>query len=169
MGKTVNKSAPYKKVQFRGVTLDNRTLSALRWAEARYAKAAPLKRSPFRLGQGSYSNGSMSGGTHSLGGAVDIMFAGVSKKQRKGIAKWMRKAGFAAWRREGAVWGANGSNDHLHAILRGHKTASAAAKTQMVAYDNHRDGLVSNNYDNTWRPKRPRRWSHRQNRPILGK
>ena len=98
MGKTVNKSAPYKKVQFRGVTLDNRTLSALKWAEVRYAKAAPLKRRPFRLGQGSYSDGSMSAGTHSLGGAVDIMFAGVSARQRKGIVKWLRRAGFAAWR-----------------------------------------------------------------------
>ena len=166
MGKTVNKSAPYKKVQFRGVTLDNRTLSALKWAEARYAKAAPLKRRPFRLGQGSYSDGSMSAGTHSLGGAVDIMFAGVSARQRKGIVKWLRRAGFAAWAREGAVWGANGSNDHCHAVLLGHKTASPSAKAQMASYKAHRDGLAYNGYDNTPRPKRPRRWNHRLNKPI---
>ena len=163
---TVNKTDPYKKVQFRGVTLDNRTLSALRWAEKRYIAVAPKKRSLFRLGQGSYSNGSLSAGTHSGGGAVDIMFAGLTKKQQYATVKWLRKAGFAAWARTGPGWV---GNEHAHAILRGHRNAHPAAKAQMVAYDNHRDGLAGNGYDNTWRPKKPRRWSHRQNRPVIGK
>lgn len=165
MGKTVNTSKPYTKVTWRGVTLDNRTKSALVWAEKRYLAKAPKKRKPFRFAQGSYSNGSLSGSTHMGGGAVDIMFAEVNKKQRRAILKWMRRAGFAAWRREGAVWGTN--NDHLHSILLGHKTASSAAKDQMVSYQNHRDGLAGNRYDSSPRPKRPRRWSHRQNKPVI--
>ena len=165
---TVNTSDPYKKRQWRGVTLDNRTISAIKWAEKHYLEVAPKKRTKWRIGQGSYSNGSMSGGTHTGGGAVDIMFAGLTAKQRRATTKWLRRAGFAAWSRlDPKVWGAN--NAHAHAILRGHRTASAAAKAQMVAYDNGRDGLVSNLKDTEWRPKRKRRWSHRQGKPILGK
>ena len=119
MAKTVNKTDPYKRVAFRGVTVDERTKSALLWAEGEYRKVAPKKRAPWRLGQGSYSNGSLSAGTHSGGGAVDIMFAGLNAKQRRATVKWLRKAGFAAWAREGAVWGTN--NDHCHAVLRGHR------------------------------------------------
>jgi hypothetical protein len=168
MGKTVNTSAPYKKRTWRGVTLDNRTISAIKWAEAHYASRAPIKRGPFRIGQGSYNAGKVdaSAGTHDGGGVVDIMFAGVSARQRKGIIKWLRRAGFAAWAREGAIWGANGSNDHCHAVLLGHKTASPSAKAQMASYKAHRDGLAYNGYDNTPRPKRPRRWNHRLNKPI---
>ena len=166
-GKTVNKSDPYKRRDYRGVTLDNRTISALDWAEKRYLAVAPKKRKPFRLGQGSYNKGGVSGsaGTHDGGGVFDVMFAGLNAKQRRGVVKWLRRAGFAAWAREGAVWGTN--NDHCHAILLGHKTASAPAKSQMDSYRAHRDGLAGNRYDSSWRPKRLRRWSHRQNRPVI--
>ena len=162
------KTNPYERVWWRGVQLDQRTKSALVWAEKKYIAKAPKKRKPWRFGQGSFSDGSLSGSTHSGGGAADVMFAGLPKKQQRAIVKWARKAGFAAWgRTDPKVWGAG--NEHAHMILRGHRTASPAAKAQVVAYDNHRDGLVSNAYDPTWRPKRKRRWSHRQGRPILGK
>lgn len=167
MGKTVNKTDPYTRVAFRGHTLDNRTRSALVWAEAKYREVAPKKRAPWRLGQGSYSQGSLSAGTHSKGGTLDIMFAGLNKKQRRATVKWLRKAGFAAWAREGAAWGTN--NDHCHAVLLGHRTLSVEAMRQTDSYRAHRDGLAGNGYDNTWRPKKPRRWSHKQNKPILGK
>ena len=172
MGKILgNASKPYAKVQWRGVTVDQRTKSALKWAEKRYIAVAPNKRKPWRFGQGSYNAGGVtaSAGTHDGGGVVDIMFAGVPAKQRKATVKWLRKAGFAAWAREGALWGANGSNDHAHAVLRGHRTASKGAKDQMLAYDAHRDGLAGGRWDGTWRPKRRRRWSHKQNKPVLGK
>jgi hypothetical protein len=167
MAKTVNKTDPYKRVAFRGVTVDERTKSALLWAEGKYRKVAPKKRAPWRLGQGSYSNGSLSAGTHSGGGAVDVMFAGLNAKQRRATVKWLRKAGFAAWAREGAVWGTN--NDHYHAVLRGHRNLSPEAAAQVADYDNGRNGLATSLPDHTWRPKRKRRWSHRQNKPILGK
>lgn len=164
-----NATKPYARVQWRGVTVDQRTKSALKWAEAKYLAVAPKKRSPFRLGQGSYNAGGVSGsaGTHDGGGVVDIMFAGVPAKQRRATVKWLRKAGFAAWAREGAAWGTN--NDHCHAVLLGHRTASPAAKAQMASYRAHRDGLAYNGYDKSWRPKIKRRWSHRKHRPILGK
>lgn len=158
----VNKTDPYKRVAFRGVTLDERTRSALRWAEAKYIAKAPKKRAEWRIGQGSYNNGDLSAGTHLGGGVVDIMFAGLTKKQRRGTIRWLRRAGFAAWAREGAAWGTN--NDHAHAVLLGHKNLSEAAAAQATAYWNHRDGLAGNAHDPTWRPKKPRRWSHRQNR-----
>ena len=164
---TVNKSDPYKRVQWRGVTLDERTKSALIWAEKHYLAVAPKKRKPWRIGQGSFSFAQASAGTHSKGGTLDIMFAGLTRKQRRATVKWLRRAGFAAWAREGAVWGAN--NDHCHAVLLGHRTLSLEAAKQTDSYRAHRDGLAGNAYDPTWRPKRPRRWSHRQNRPVLGK
>lgn len=169
MGKILgNASKPYAKVQWRGVTVDQRTKSALKWAERRYLAVAPNKRKPWRFGQGSYNAGGVtaSAGTHDGGGVVDIMFAGVPAKQRKATVKWLRKAGFAAWARTGPGWV---GNEHAHAILRGHRNAHPAAKAQMIAYDNRRDGLAGNLADSTWRPKVKRRWSHRKNTPVLGK
>ena len=165
---TVNKTDPYAKVTWRGVTLDERTKSALQWAERKYIAKAPKKRKPWRFGQGSFSDGSLSGSTHSGGGAADVMFAGLPRKQQRAIVKWARRAGFAAWgRTDPKVWGAG--NEHAHMILRGHRTASPAAKAQVVAYDAGRDGLVSNLPDHEWRPKRKRRFSYIQGRPIIGK
>lgn len=160
---------PYKRVTFRRVTLDRRTRAAFLWAEKRYRAVAPRKRGPLRIGQGSWSAGSLSGTTHAGGGALDVMFAGLNAKQRRATVKWLRKAGFAAWAREGPAWGANGSNDHGHGILRGHRTASAAAKAQVESYDTGRNGLADNAADWTWKPRRSRRFSYRQNKPIIGK
>lgn len=159
-----NSSKPYARRTFRGVTLENRTISALKWAEERYLDGAPRKRQPWRLGQGSFSQGSLSAGTHAGGGTFDVMFAGLNAKQRKATVKWLKKAGFAVWAREGAVWGTN--NDHAHAVLMGHRTLSKEAKEQADSYRAHRDGLAGNNYDPTWRPNPIPRWSHAKNRPI---
>ncbi len=159
-----NTSDPYKRRAYRGVTLENRTISALEWAEKRYLEVAPRKRSPWRLGQGSFSQGPLSAGTHAGGGTFDVMFAGLNKKQRKATVKWLKKAGFSVWAREGAIWGTN--NDHAHAALMGHRTLSPEARRQTDSYRAHRDGLAGNNYDKTWRPKPIPFWSHKQNRPI---
>lgn len=162
---TVNTSDPYSRVTWRGHRFDNRTVSAIKWAEKNWQAVAPKKRPPWRIGQGSYSDGSLSAGTHNGGGAVDIMFSGLTVKQRRSAVRWLRRAGFAAWGRTGSGWV---GNEHVHGILRAHNTASWQAEQQVVAYDNHRNGLANNAYDGTWRPKRPRRWSHRQNKPLIG-
>ena len=58
MGKILgNATKPYARVQWRGVTVDQRTKSALKWAERRYLAVAPNKRKPWRFGQGSYNAG----------------------------------------------------------------------------------------------------------------
>lgn len=161
------KSDPYKRRMYRGVSLDNRSISALEWAEKRYLAVAPRKRKAFTLAQGSYSASvGASAGTHDGGGAIDIGAYTMTDKQRRAAVKWLRRAGWAAWFRPAApgVWG-----PHIHAILRGHRTASPGAKAQVIAYDNGRDGLAGNGPDRAWRPKRPRRWSHKQGRPIIGK
>lgn len=163
---TVNKSDPYARRTWRGKPFDNRTVSALEWAEKRYLNRG-RNRKPWNISQGSFSSGSLSAGTHSGGGAVDIGFYGVPEKHRKATVKWLRKAGFAAWARTGPAWGTN--NDHCHGILLGHKTAALGAKDQMQAFVNGRDGLVGNLIDKTWRPKPPVRWSHRRNKPYVPK
>ena len=159
---------PYGRVQFRGHTLDRRTRSAFLLMERRYRRSG--KGWPkLRIGQGSYASGSLSAGTHSGGGAVDVMFAGLNPAQRAEVVRQGRRVGFAMWARTGPAWGANGSNDHAHGILLGHRTASPEAKKQMDAYRAGRDGLAGNLADNTWRPKRPRRFSYFKGRPVIGK
>ncbi|MEZ5119645.1 MAG: hypothetical protein R2686_07055 [Candidatus Nanopelagicales bacterium] len=159
---------PYAKVRFRRVTLDRRTRAAFLLMERRYRAVAPRKRAKLRIGQGSYSYGSLSGSTHAQGGALDVMFAGLNPKQQRAVVKFGRLVGFAMWgRTDPAVWGYG--NAHAHGILRGHRTASAAAKSQVVAYDAGRDGLVSNRADTEWRPKVKRRFSYIKMRPVLGK
>lgn len=160
----MKRTDPYEKVWWRGHRFDQRTKSALEWAEKHYLAVAPKKRKPFRFGQGSYSDGTLSAGTHSGGGSVDIMFAGLPEKQQRGIVKWLRRAGFAAWARTGAGWE---NNEHAHAVLIGHRNLSPSAAQQVVAYKNKRDGLAGNNIDNAWRPKYHRRWNHRLRSPVI--
>lgn len=163
-----NKTDPYARRTWRGKPFDNRTVSALQWAERHWLDVAPKKRQRWSLYQGSYSTGASpnSKSTHDGGGAVDVDVRAMTGKQKRAAVKWLRRAGFAAWLRPRM---SNTWPEHIHAVLRGHRTASAGAKSQMVAYDNHRDGLISNTYDRTWRPRRSRRWSHRSNRPVIGK
>lgn len=171
MGKTVNKSDPYERRWWRGVLLDNRTISALEWAEARYLKNQKTgkkrgkNRKPWKFSQGSYNKGGVgaSAGTHDGGGAVDWSVTGMGPKQIKGAVKWTRKAGFATYERDPipGTWGR-----HIHGILLGHRTASSGAKQQMDQYRAGRNALANNQPDREWRPKTIPRWSHRQNKPI---
>lgn len=158
-------SLPYKRRTWRGKPFDNRTVSALQWAERHYIDVAPKKRKPWVIYQGSYSTGASqnSKGTHDGGGAVDISTEGMNDKQKRAVVKWLRKGGWAAWLRPYIkdVW-----PEHIHAELLWHKTASEGAKQQWDAYLNHRDGLSGNRPDNSWRPKVQWRWSHRQNRRV---
>lgn len=163
-----NKTDPYARTTWRGKPFDNRTVSALKWAERHWLDVALKKRKPWALYQGSYSTGASpnSKGTHDGGGAVDVDVRGMTAKQKRGAVKWLRRAGWAAWLRPRM---SDSWPEHIHAVLRGHRNASDGAKQQMASYDNHRDGLKGNAYDTAWRPKRPRRWSHKQNRPVIGK
>lgn len=160
----MNRSAPYGRINWRNHKFDNRTQTAIAWAEKNYIRRAPLVRKRWNIVQGSYNTGvDASSGTHNGGGSMDLSTSGMSERQKRATIKWLRKAGWAAWIRRAIpnVWG-----EHIHAVLLGHRTASPGAKQQMVAYLNHRDGLAGNRYDGTWRPSHRVRWSHRQNRPV---
>ena len=166
-GKTVNRSDPYARRVWRGHVLDNRTISALEWAEKRYLRRG-TGRKPIRIGQGSYNTSvDASAGTHSGGGAVDVMFVGVPDRHRRAWNRWTRKAGFAGWPRLYPQWAKD--NEHWHGLMLGHRNLSSSAQSQIVSWKNGRDGLVGNLLDKYWRPRRPRRWSHRQNKPIVYK
>ena len=161
MGKTVNRTDPYERITVQGKRTDRRSQSALVWAEKRYVRRG-VGRKPWGITQAGYNAGgvSASAGTHDGGGVYDLSVAGLNPKQIKAMVKWLRKAGFAAWFRD---WP---GNQHVHAVLLGHRTASPGAKQQMESYRAGRDGLAANLLDSTWRPKPLPRWSHRQNRPI---
>jgi len=169
MKPAVNKTDPYARVWWRGQQFDERTKSALMWAEKHYlykrnGKPKGRNRAPFRFGQGSYSSGvSASAGTHSGGGSADLMFAGLTMRQRRAVVRWLRRAGFAAWAREGPAWGQN--NDHCHAVLLWHRNVSPQARAQCRSYRRGRDGLAGDGPDPTPRPKPLPRWSHRANKP----
>ena len=159
-------SKAYGRTWWRGHQFDNRTVSALMWAERKFLRE-DKRRKPFRIGQGSWATAQASAGTHSGGSAVDLMFAGVSAADRADTVKWLRRAGFAAWARVGPLWGANGSNDHAHGILLDGANASPQAKAQMASYLANRNGLANNAWDNTPRPRIRRRWNHRLRRPVI--
>lgn len=154
---------PYEKIWAQGKRTDRRSQSALLWAQKRYLAKAPKKRKSWVISQGGYNAGGVgaSAGTHDGGGAYDLSVTGMSDKQIRGMVKWLRRAGFAAWFRN---WP---GNRHVHAILMGHKTASPGAKQQMESYLARRDGLAGNAYDGTWRPYPLPRWSHRRNKPYI--
>ena len=160
-------SDPYARRVWRGKQFDNRTVSALTWAEKKYLRRAPLMRKHWLISQGSYNAGGVnaSKGTHDGGGAVDISTSNMTDRQKRGAVKWLRRAGFAAWLRP-YLPGPNGWGEHIHAILLEHRTASDGAKDQMVSYKGNRNGLANNAYDGTWRPRPLVRWSHRRGRPV---
>lgn len=158
----VNKSKPYGRTTWRGVTLENRTVSALEWAEKHWRKGVG-KGQTLRPSQGSFSTSvGASGQTHAGGGACDLSVAGMTPRQRRRLVRWLRRAGICAWyRAPSAIWG-----PHIHLILPG-RTNSSAAKWQVGEYNAHRTGLTAGAFDPTWRPRKPRRWSHRRNKPIV--
>lgn len=163
MARKRNQTKPYGRRTWRGVTLENRSISALEWVEKRWTAGVGKGKRLVPV-QGSFSTSvRQSGQTHAGGGSVDLSVAGLSRKQRRRLVRIMRRAGWASYYRPpmAGVWG-----PHIHAILLGNKTASAAAKWQMSEYRAGRDALTGGSPDRAWRPHRIPRWSHKRNRPI---
>ena len=150
---------PYGRRWWRGVLLNNRTISALEWVE----RKSGIEILPT---QGSYNAGGVSGskGTHDGGGAVDLSIKDLPVSKQNLLDHWMRRAGFASWIRQPipGLWGI-----HLHAELIGDREASESAKAQWLSFRAHRNGLRDNAYDRAWRPRINRRWNHRLGRPVL--
>jgi hypothetical protein len=166
----VNTSPPYRIVWWDNPAwmddepVDERLKSALQWVERETGIKVLVVQGCYKAKYGGGANASAH--THDEGGVVDVAVKHLSRWQRIRLAHAFKRAGFAQWYRRGPGWV---GNEHFHCVLRGHRNLHPEAAAQVVAYDARRNGLVSNLLDRTWRPKVKRRWSHRQNKPILGK
>jgi TP901 family phage tail tape measure protein len=119
---------PGRAQQFRGVTLNTRTINMLLSAERVLGRA-------FHITQGSYSTRvAASGSTHSGGGAMDTNGPG----GWNAAVSALRRAGFASWHRTPSQgpWG-----HHIHSIAIGDSSASASAKRQVRDFQRGGDGL----------------------------
>ncbi len=156
--KPVNASDPYGLTWRDGEPLDNRTATALKWAERKSGVTA-------RVVQGSYQKrygggADASAGTHDQGGVIDLAIP-ATRRQRIRLIRACKKAGMAVWYRN---WP---GNQHIHAVMRKHANLAPAAAQQVIDYDNRLNGLVTRLRDRTWRPLIARRWSHRRNRVVF--
>ena len=127
----------YRRVYFRGVTVNIRTRVMVERAEAIMRALGGPSRYSFI--QGSYHYGvSASAGTHNGGGAIDVRCSYYSTYTADTkLVKALRMAGFAAWRRR---W-SDGFSPHIHAIAIGDRQASSGAKYQVYEYFRGGDGL----------------------------
>lgn len=127
---------PYKRVSWRGVTVNQRTKEMLEITELRGLRDL----TPLRIVQGSYNPGGVgaSGGTHDGGGALDVGILGLTATQRDRIVRELRETSFAAWYRPPipGKWSA-----HIHAIAIGDKEMSSTAAQQVVWYRQNLLGL----------------------------
>ena len=148
----------YEVVYWRGVRLDRKTIAPLEWVE----KQSGIT---IQLAQGSYNGGAVaaSGSTHAGGGAVDVRCVYLSLRDKVRLLRWLKRAGFAAWRRRAVsgLWG-----EHIHAIQIGNDKASSSAQWQVNEYLARRTGLTSGGADWTYRPKPPVRWSYEDGKPV---
>lgn len=135
-----------KRIPYRGVLLNQRTIDMLEAAEAIYGHR-------FVLSQGSYHPGNPnSAGTHDGGGAVDIDVNSLDTLSRGAIRNATRQVGFASWVRSPAEgpW----TKWHVHGIAIGDEELAPAAAHQVVAYHAGRNGLANGGKDSgpdTWR------------------
>lgn len=148
-----------EKVKFRGHTFDARTVQMILWAE----KKAGFK---FSIAQGSYNTGGVaaSAGTHDGGGAVDFSTRLIlTAAKRDKMLKALKDAGFAAWYRTKSQ---GFTSNHIHAIAIGCRDLAPLAKSQVLAFDKNRDGLKSNDKDDSYRPSPKVKFDMKTNGPI---
>lgn len=130
-----------KRVQFDGVTVNERTRDMIKAAEKMAGFDLPLS-------QGSYNAGGVaaSAGTHDGGGAIDVSIDQLGEKQRWKAVEALRDVGFAAWYRNPSQgpW-----PYHIHAIAIGDTDLAPAAAGQVDDYRNGTDGLADGAPDNT--------------------
>lgn len=141
----------YQHVTLRpGVVLNRRTLAMLRDVERRTGKKLTIL-------QGSYNPGGVaaSAGVHDGGGAVDVWLPGMALRDAdRLVVHPMRQVGFDAWYRPELwvkgkrIWGA-----HVHAVARGDRDLSAAARAQVTQAKAGLDGLADHKPDTYTGPK----------------
>jgi len=146
-----------KHVQFRGHTLNQRTIDMLLEAErnVRVSRGMP-KDYRFEITQGSYNTSvPASAMTHAGGGAVDIRAKTLTAAQRVTVLRELRPVGFAAWLRHA---GGSFPVDHFHAIAIGDPDLHPQAQDQVVDYRHGRNGLANNGPDDGPADFRHRTW-----------
>lgn len=133
-----------KRIQYKGVTVNERTRDMFKAAEKICGFDMPLT-------QGSYNAGGVaaSAGTHDGGGALDINIDALGEKQRWQAVHALREVGFAAWYRTPPAF-----PYHVHAIAIGDTDLSSGAADQVDAYRNGQNGLADHGPDNTPRQYR---------------
>lgn len=136
---------PYDRVSFRGFHFNARDVAMIFAAERRFGAVVPIT-------QGSF-NDSVDGsaGTHDEGGASDWSVAGMSGKQKYRWGRSLKDTGWCTWRRYAiaGLW-----PEHQHGVARGcHNLSSPVATNQIWQFDDRQDGLVSANYDPSYRPE----------------
>ncbi len=131
--------ADYRRVRFRGVLLNKRTVELFTRAEAIMVSHFKHRKFQFVISQGSYHEGyGPSGGTHDGGGSIDVQTRGYPKDLVDDMVRALRIAGFAAWSRGR---GQDPFPPHIHGIAIGDKEASAGAKSQVGDYADGENGL----------------------------
>ena len=144
--------------KFRGYSFDERTVKMIKYAEKQLGAQLTIT-------QGSYNTGGVaaSAGTHDGGGVVDFSVAGYNPAELKIVLRTLKDAGFAAWSRtyKPGVWPA-----HIHAVAIGCTDLSPSAKRQVVAFDKHKDGLVTNLPDYSYHPQPKVYFSFTLNKPV---
>lgn len=100
------------------------------------------------LTQGSYNTGvAASAGTHDKGGCVDVNVSNWSFAKIEQCVQAMRKAGWAAWYRNGDYSRGGFDGPHIHAVDVGNSDTASLAKSQVQSYFNGGTGLASNGAD----------------------
>lgn len=137
----------------RPLVVDDRTLAKLRLAESRLGFTFTIVQGSWRGNAGAAA----SADTHARGGVVDLrswnLPASISPQE---AVTELRRAGLIAWYRTTA----QGFDPHIHAIDYGNPDLDPSAARQVAAWEQGRNGLASNGYDDGARvpiPKSPPR------------
>jgi hypothetical protein len=142
-------AAPEEKVQVGAtpggcpIRLNRRSVCMLKQAQQDGGFTLGLVQGSFNPGPKSTHpcNVEASAGTHDAGGVFDASVKGLTETQIDHRVRHPRLAGWAAWHR--TTIGA----PHIHAVAIGDTQLPQAAKNQVTAYKNGRNGLANNGPD----------------------
>lgn len=145
---------PYDRVEFRGHQMNARDAAMHLESERRFGATVYIS-------QGGFNPGGVaaSGGAHDLGGALDWSLVGMSAKRKKRWDHAVKDTGWCAWHRDyvAGLW-----PEHEHGVARGCHNLSPVAAAQVPAFDDRKNGLVSNLPDPSYRPVPKREFDYQQ-------
>lgn len=155
------------RVLFDGEPVTARVRDCLLFAQALYRKRSGNKRFRIRLAQGSFSGGAVeaSGTTHDGDAVVDARTTGIgmTAPEIRMLSRALKDSGAQPFVRDQR----DGMPPHLHILFAWDNQMSAAAKRQVVDYDNGLNGLTNRKRDrNTYRTKPRLRFSYALGEPV---